>query len=145
MNVKRITSLMTVLVLMAAILCGCGSNGGSENTASTTGSTAAPETTVVPETTAAPTETDDGKVTYTVTVVDENNNPVEGVILQFCDAENCKLPVGTDANGVVSVSYEASEYHVLVNEIPEGYICQETEYYFDGTSELTIVLTAAAE
>lgn len=87
-------------------------------------------------------EATDNSVTYTVTVVDQNNAPVTNVILQFCDEENCKLPMATDENGVVTATYEDSEYHVTLTELPDGYSSEVTEFYFENGTELTIVLTA---
>ena len=81
-------------------------------------------------------------VTYTVHVVDQDGNPVSGVVLQFCDEENCKLPVSTDENGNVSQNFAESEYHVTLNTIPEGYTSAATEFYFNGGTEMTIILTA---
>lgn len=88
---------------------------------------------------------DDGKVTYTVTVVDEAGNGVAGVTIQFCDAESCRIPVKTNADGKVIQTYAASEYHITLTSIPDGYTSAETEFYFEGKTELTVVLTAASE
>ena len=87
----------------------------------------------------------DTSVTYTVTVVDQNGDPVSNVILQFCDEENCKLPAATDENGIVTATYEASEYHITLTELPEGYTSEESVFYFEESTELTIVLTAAED
>ncbi len=88
---------------------------------------------------------DDGKVTYTVTVVDWNDQPIEGIIIQFCDEENCKLPLMTDADGKVTVAYEKSNYHVTITEASSLYTYL-SEYYFDeGSTEMTIVLTESDE
>ncbi len=89
-------------------------------------------------------EPDDGKVTYTVTVVNgSDNTPIEGIIIQFCDDENCKLPLVTDADGKVTAEYEESEYHITITEA-EGYT-YEAEYYFeDGATELTITIDPVA-
>lgn len=86
---------------------------------------------------------EDASVAYTVTVVDQNGDAVENVTLQFCDDENCKMPVVTDSTGIVTVSYEESEYHVTLTALPDGYASEVTEFYFDsGATEMTIVLTA---
>lgn len=81
---------------------------------------------------------DDGKVTYTVTVVDgSDNTPIEGIIIQFCDDENCKLPLVTDDEGKAIAEYEESNYHITITEA-EGY-AYDAEYYFeDGETEITI-------
>ncbi len=87
---------------------------------------------------------DDGKVTYTVIVVDENNAPLEGIIIQFCDEENCKLPLMTDADGKVTVEYDESNYHITITEAA-GY-SYESEYNFeDDSTDITIVLSAQDE
>lgn len=84
-----------------------------------------------------------GKITYTVTVVDStDNSPIEGIIIQFCDDENCKLPLVTDSNGTVSAEYDESNYHVTITEA-NGY-SYEAEYNFaEGETSLTIALTPA--
>lgn len=85
----------------------------------------------------------DTTVSYTVTVVDGNGDPVSGVELQFCDEESCRLPVVTDEIGKVCENYIASVYHVTVNDVPDGYFATETVYYFgEGETEMTIVLSA---
>lgn len=85
-------------------------------------------------------------VTYTVTVVDQNGDPVEGVLVQLCDDESCKLPMATDANGVASGEYPESNYHVTLNTIPDGYSSDVTEFYFDsGKTEMTVTVTKNGE
>lgn len=81
-------------------------------------------------------------VTYTVTVVDQNDSPVAGVTVQLCDDEACKLPVVTDENGTVSVTYVESNYHVTLTELPDGYSSEETVFYFENSNEITIVVTS---
>ena len=140
MNIsKKILALVVALVMMAALLCACDGGTPAESTPSTNSEPSTPSVNIPTEDTKPK---DDGKVTYTVTVVDQNNNPVEGVAIQFCDDENCKLPVLTDASGVVSQRYAESEYHITLAELPAGYTSEETEFYFNGETELTIVITA---
>ena len=143
MNIfKKTAALLLVIVMLAALLCGCGDNSTTDPSGSTpAGSSQQTEPSDSTPASASKPQ-DDGKVTYTVTVVDENGSPVEGVSIQFCDDENCKLPVLTDANGVVSQRYAESEYHITLAELPAGYTSEETEFYFDGQTELTIVITA---
>lgn len=91
-------------------------------------------------------ESTDNSVSYSVTVVDQNGAPVSDVLLQFCDEENCKLPVATDAEGTVTATYEAANYHITLTQLPEGYTSEETVFYFtDDATEMTIVITEAGE
>ena len=138
-NFLRICAL---IAMAALLLCGCQETAGDHNTAPGADPTTVPSTQLtIP--TAAPTQpADDGKVTYTVTVLDQNSNPVSNVTIQFCDDQNCKMPVATDAAGVVSVAYAESEYHVTLTQLPEGYSSEKTVFYFDGTNALTIVVKA---
>ncbi len=84
----------------------------------------------------------DNMVTYKITVVDQNGNPVSGVVVQICDEENCKLPMTTDENGFASAEYAESNYHVTLNTLPDGYESEQTEFYFDGATEITIAIHA---
>lgn len=137
---KRIAKILVILAALA-MLCGCTEvpeNNTSEpaETPSNTPSVSVPAPT-------DPTNKQDGKVTYTVTVVDQNGNPVAGVSIQFCDDEACKLPVATNSDGVVTAKYPASNYHITIAELPAGYTCEETEFYFEDGNELTVTVTAA--
>lgn len=85
-------------------------------------------------------ENEDTTVTYTVTIVDQNGDPVPGVTLQLCDDEACKLPVTTDENGMATATYEASNYHVTLTELPGGYSSEVMEFSLDGMTEITITI-----
>ncbi len=140
MNKKIITSLLLVLCMMFTAVFAVSCDEVSENsTPADVSENSADASLPAEEDSSAPVA--DGKVTYTVTVVDENNAPLEGVVIQFCDDANCKMPVVTDADGKVSVEYDESNYHVTITEA-EGYTF-ESQYDFDeGSTELTITLTA---
>lgn len=89
-------------------------------------------------------EAEDGKVTYTVTVTDEDGNPISGAMVQVCDAGNCYAPAKTDENGVVTFSLtESDEYKTKLLANPEGYEAVETDYvYFEGETEVTLTVKA---
>lgn len=143
MNMKKIALLLSALLVLSLVLCACsGSDSGGDQSSGTEATAVGQEQTVPVTSTPA---ADDGKVTYTVIVMDEVGNPVSGVKLQFCDAESCRIPVTTGADGKVTQNYVASEYHITLTSIPEGYSSEETEFYFDGETELTVVLTAGSE
>ena len=83
---------------------------------------------------------------FTVTVVDQNGDPVADALVKICQAETCLMPMPTDENGVVMFNFELSDGHKIALEgCPEGY---ETEfvgdnytYIDDGEKEFTFEIT----
>lgn len=148
MNFKRILMLVLASVLCICMLCTVACDNGQGEAQSTETSTDAPlqsteastEAPSAEQTTQA--ETDDGKVTYTVKVVDASGAPVKDVAVQFCDDNGCRMPVGTNAEGIVTLTDAASNFHVTLASVPAGYAQDTNEYYFDGEVELTITLNA---
>ena len=134
MNFKRMLAMM-LAVCMTLCLCACG---GSESDTPATTEAKVPETTAAQETESAAV---DSKVDYTVTVQDEEGNPISGVIVQWC-LETC-FPGVTDASGVATYHAEEADYHVQINSMPAGYTysTEEQEFSYEGSSrEMTIVL-----
>jgi hypothetical protein len=147
MNFKRILMLALASVLCLCLLCTVACDQGEGEEQSTEAETNAPESTeaATEQTTDQVTEevtTDDGKVTYTVKVVDANGAPVAGAAVQFCDDNGCCMPVATNAEGIVTLCDAESNFHVTLASVPEGFAADTTEYYFDGAFELTITLNA---
>lgn len=138
-NLKNVCVIALLLCMMLS-LCACG---GKENTA-------APAETEAPavETTEAPAETEaalaEGMVVYTVTVVDEEGNPVVGAMVQLCK-DSC-VPGVTDESGVATFTLAEDDYKASMLSMPEGYAYagETTEFYFEGGSAVTITLKAAA-
>lgn len=89
---------------------------------------------------------------YIVTIVDEAGNPVEGAMVNVCNANGCS-PLISKADGICRVvTLEEKDYAELnVDMIPEGYVVlegTETKVYFEGGFEVTFVLqrkTAAVD
>lgn len=135
---KRMMALVLALLLTLG-LCACGGAESAPTEApETTPATEAP--TAAPETEAA----DDGKVTYTIHVQDENGAPLAGVMVQIC--KDACLPGMTDADGNAIFTVAEDDYKASFLSLPEGYdyTTEETEFYFDGATEITLVLKAAA-
>ena len=57
---------------------------------------------------------------YTVTYVDQNGDPVPGVMCQVCDAATCQVFVSDD-NGVCQFTLSAGYYEIHTLMVPEGY------------------------
>lgn len=135
----------TILIAgMLASLCACG-NGNTGDTGSENNKPGTEvDTTVDAGNDDKNSEENDGKVTYTVKVVDESGNPIAGALVQMCS--NTCFPSATDANGVATFKLEDAEYKVSFLTLPAGYthVGTEENYYFDGdATELTITLKKA--
>ena len=142
MNIFKRIAAATLVLCMALSLCACGSSAKTEEE---TTEAAPVETEVVTEPVVEETEApvDDGKVTYTVTVVDEEGNPLSGVMVQWC-LDTC-FPGVTDASGVATYTDVEADYHVTVSIMPAGYTysTEEQEFYYEaGSTEMTITLKA---
>ncbi len=97
--------------------------------------------------TLTPTVSVSNKVTYTVTVLDENGNAVAGAVVQLCTDSVCVTAESpTDASGVTTIELNASEMHVKVLQLPDAYDMPETDadgYHAviaEGETTITIVV-----
>ncbi len=148
MNFKRIFMLALASILCLCVLCTVACDNGADGEQSTDAATNAPQESTEAETEAPSAEqtteevTESGKVTYTVKVVDASGAAVAGVAVQFCDDNGCRMPVATNAEGIVTLTEAESNFHVTLASVPEGFAHDTTEYYFDGALELTITLSA---
>ena len=78
---------------------------------------------------------------YSVTVRDENNQPVPGVtVLVTVNGEN--IPAVTDENGVAKLDLKAGTY-MLKLEVPEGYLADTQYLLTPANRELNITLITA--
>lgn len=134
----RMLSLLCALLCLCLVLSACD-QGPANNTDP---SNVPPSSSESTKETSKP--NNDGKVTYTVRVVDENGKPVGGGMIQFC-LDAC-MPCVLDANGVGTLRLPEADYKVSFMTLPAGYTLSgtETEFYFaDGSYEMTITLKAA--
>ena len=138
---KKILALMLSICLLLC-LCACGQDQTPTETTTPNNPTENPT-----ESTGATDATiDDGKVTYTVTITDEQGNPLTSAIVQIC--KDACIPAIVDANGTATWTVAEDDYKVSFLDLPDGYTytTEETEFYFaDGETAMTIVLKAAAE
>ena len=154
MNIKKFFALLVSALMLCTLLTAVACDGGEGEDTSAEQTTAAPtegtttkaptteEVTDEETTTAEETTVDESKVTYTVKVVDANGAPVAGAEIKFCDDNGCRMPVATNAEGIVTMTDVESNFHVTVGAVPTGFAADANEYYFDGTFELTITLAA---
>ena len=142
---KLLVSILAICTVAAFTACG----GAEDNSGAQTPDTQVQvEDTqvVVPETQEVETEVaDDGKVNYSVTVVDEAGNPIAGAMVQMCK-ESC-FPSVTGEDGVAKFSLVEDDYKVSFLTLPAGYTYSgdAQEFYFeDGAVELVITLKPEA-
>ena len=128
------------MLCVAFSLVACGGNGSAvdtqkENTESTQQDDAQANQDSEEESEVE--NVDDGKIEYTVTLVDANGAPVAGQMIQVCNAETCFAPVVTDENGVATFRLEESnEYKAkLLTDSDDAYV-----YFEAGSTELTLTV-----
>ena len=142
---KKLALILALLMSLSCLLMACDTPAPDTDTtaAETEAPTEVPTETPTEAPTETPTEAPSTKVTYTVTVKDQNGNPVEGAAVQMCDDKGCKMPAATNAEGVVTFTYDPSNYHITIVECPAGYTCDpEQAFYFEGeATELTVEIT----
>ena len=154
---NKILIILCILVSISLTVCSCGDNSGSTDDQNQSNQTPGDENTENTENNEAPgndenTDDNDGaenneatntKVTYKVTVVDENDQPLAGATVQLCVGDICRLPVPTDATGVATMELDAADYTVKISL--NGY-SGEAQYSFDADStELKVTLTKTVD
>lgn len=139
---KRIIAVICVAIALMFTICACDNSGNTE----TEGKSEAPVVTEAPTTAATEAEsatepeTEPESNAYTIKVVDENGNALEGVFAQICSGDLCLAPYFTDANGIVSLEQDLSDY--TVKAYLDGYTAEKTEYEFEnGSKTIEIVMT----
>ncbi|MBQ6373341.1 MAG: redoxin domain-containing protein [Clostridia bacterium] len=86
--------------------------------------------------------TENGSDAYRVFVYDTEGNPVNDVIVQFCDESACSFQK-TDADGIATFQVEMPKvYDVHIVKVPEGYVSSdETCKTLDTFSDVNIFIT----
>jgi hypothetical protein len=141
-TMMRIGALVMALCLMLC-LCACG-NDAQDNTDNTTTAPTTTAPTKPAEPTTEPT-TKPAEPDYKVTVLDEGGNPVVGAWVQLCVEDGTCTPASTNDQGVAGFNLDTYNYKVSFMVLPEGYAYtseQDTWYFEDGKTEMTIVLKA---
>lgn len=159
MNLKKILALLMALT-MVLCLCACGESANEDQNGNETTTEAADETTKGSDETTKDNgldanggfaerpedePTNPAATTYTVKVEDTEGNPVFGAVVTIC-GEMCS-PATTGEDGIATcITTQVKEYVEFV-KMPEGYTYADEEvqkWYFEGETELTIVLQAVA-
>jgi hypothetical protein len=80
---------------------------------------------------------------YVIKVVDQDGNVVSGVRVQMCNAAGmCYMPVTTGEDGTATYAYESGEFHAQLTTLPQGYLVENPDQYYDFIDGVaTIILT----
>lgn len=141
-RMKKILALALALCMMLCVCTACGDDSGNSSETPGSGTVESQPGGEQNGDDVGGGEQNDGTVTYTVTVVDEDGNPVAGALVQIC--KDACIPGATDENGIAQFNVAEDAYKVSFVMMPEGYTAEEAEFYFDdGSREMTIVLTPA--
>ena len=143
-NWKALIAAILCLV-MALSLCACGGATAPAETkpVETEAPVVATEAPAAQEQEVVAEEEETGMVQYTVTVLDEEGNPIVGAMVQLCK-DSC-VPAITDAEGVATFNLPEDDYKASMLAMPEGYAYagEEDTFYFDAAFDLIITLKAA--
>ena len=83
----------------------------------------------------------DGKESYTVTVVDQDGNPIRDVVVQLT-AGTSVLDLQTDGNGKATTRLVSGAYRLKL-QVPAGYVADVTDFLWSpAVKSITIRLTA---
>lgn len=87
-------------------------------------------------------ETKEDEVVYTIKVVDEENNPIGGMMVQLC--KETYIPEFTNAQGIATfkVPELSNNYRATITSLPEGYSYEGERIVFfeDGSTEVVFVI-----
>ena len=137
---KKILSLVLVICMLATVcsLTACGHKDKNEGTNNENNENGGNENVSTDK-------------TYTVTVLDGENNPVEGVKLVITDG-NSYPTTTSDKDGKASVQLpEATTVSVMVTSVPDGYVKPEKVsgvyhgVFASGSTELTLKVEKEAD
>ena len=77
---------------------------------------------------------------YEIKVVDQNGNPVEGVMANLCDDSMCNM-VKSDDKGVMTFNGKPYAYHITILKVPEGYSFDSKEELHTADQPGTMTIT----
>lgn len=124
--------IMVICLALGIMLTACACNGEPAETKGTEAPTEKPTEKPTEEPTEAPTDpVAPSTVTYKVTVVDINEEPLKGASVQLCTETGCQLPVITGDDGVALITTKKDTYTAKIDL--EGYTHLELSFPEDST------------
>ena len=114
----KIAKIVALVLLFAMLLCGC--NGGSSNP--TTG------------------DTEPKNENYVVKFVDDDGNPVSGVVTQYVKKDGNESLILSEADGTITVQADIFEAKCTILTPPAGYTVDKNEYELTAEKMIVVVL-----
>lgn len=127
---KKIITLLLVACMAISVLSlvACSKDDGKDNNDNNSGN-----------------NTQNTNKTYTVTILDGDNNPVKDAKIIFTNGEKFTQPITTDVNGkAATTDFEDGTISVMVSTVPDGYKKPEKVsgpyhgVFASGSTELTV-------
>lgn len=141
---KHIKTLLTCLLVMCMAFCLFACNGDSETSVSSEDKAESKAVTESSEASSEAESKEESKIesTFTVKIVDQNGDAVEGAMVQIC--KDACIPAKANTEGIATFSVEITDgYKLSVLSCPSGYEYNgEAEVYLEnGMTEYTLELT----
>lgn len=145
---KKLLAILLALVMVLSLFAACGNKSKTEDKDDDKTPASDEETTEESSAEESSAEESDPEASgnpdlreYVVKVVDEEENPLTGVMVQFCDENGC-TPAFTDEDGIAKC-VTLVDKTVKIADMPEGYdyATEQTEWdLVEEGNEVTIVL-----
>ena len=114
----KLKSLIATILLVALVLCGCGND-----TTDPTGGTNGPS-----------------NAAYVIKFVDDDGNPVSGVVTQYVKKDGSENLILSEADGTITVQADIFEPKCTILTATPGYTADKNEYELSAEQVIVVVL-----
>lgn len=143
---KLLLCLLAMAMVLAMASCGETETTSSESVAQGESSLSDSTSSLASDAVSETSSQQEAEITFTVTAVDQNGDPVANVFVQLCNDSTC-TPQMTNEQGIAAYTLEITDGCKLsVLSAPAGYTYEgEKDIYLEaGASRLTVTLTKEA-
>ena len=113
----KIAKIVALVLLFAMLLCGCNGGGGNPTTG----------------------DTEPKNENYVVKFVDDDGNPVSGIITQFVKKDGSQNLILSEADGTITVSADLFENKFTILSLT-GYTAEKMEYELNAENMVVVLL-----
>lgn len=114
----KIAKIVALVLLFAMLLCGCNGGGGNPTTG----------------------DTEPKNENYVVKFVDDDGNPVSGVVTQYVKKDGNESLILSEADGTITVQADIFEAKCTILTPPAGYTVDKNEYELTAEKMIVVVL-----